>query len=52
MMIKKMYSGVQGCNSASRLEKKYVEKKRRSNMNLFNHLCSLLPPHPSQVFFL
>ncbi|WMV60273.1 hypothetical protein MTR67_053658 [Solanum verrucosum] len=47
MMIKKMYSG---CNSAPRLEKKYVEKKRRNNMkNLFNQLYSLLPLHPSQV---
>ncbi|XP_027769069.1 transcription factor bHLH162-like isoform X2 [Solanum pennellii] len=35
--------------SASRLEKKYVEKHRRNNMKiLFNHLYSLLPPHPSQ----
>ncbi|XP_049386177.1 transcription factor bHLH162-like [Solanum stenotomum] len=47
MMIKKMYSG---CNSAPRLEKKYVEKKRRNNMkNLFNQLYSLLPLHPSQL---
>ncbi|TMW88051.1 hypothetical protein EJD97_019091 [Solanum chilense] len=47
MIINKMYTG---CNSAPRLEKKYVEKKRRNNMkNLFNHLCSLLPPHPSQL---
>ncbi|XP_049386729.1 uncharacterized protein LOC125850950, partial [Solanum stenotomum] len=42
-----MYSG---CNSAPRLEKKYVEKKRRNNMkNLFNQLYSLLPLRPSQI---
>ncbi|XP_015165308.1 uncharacterized protein [Solanum tuberosum] len=39
-----------GSNSAARLEKKYVEKNRRNNMKiLFNHLYSVLPPHPSQL---